>query len=260
VVKAPAPGSRTWDVLVMALLVGSVAVVFWHASSEDQGLRDVLEWVDIGLCVFFFGEWVWRILQAGGKGRYAATHSWELLGMVPIVAPLPSALRVLRLVRLVRILRVFGSLGRRLGTWERIAKEGSILKIALASGIVTFVGSLLVWLLERDQNPDFVHYTQALWWAVVTVTTVGYGDLTPITAAGRFVAAMLMVTGIGTIGLLASSLASVLVVRKESDALTAAPPGMSGRLVHELQVLVALHDSGKLTDDEFASAKNRLLR
>lgn len=260
-VKAPEPGSRAWDVAVMVLLVGSVAVVFWHASTDDAALRRALEWVDIGLCAFFVVEWAWRVLTADRKGRFAATHSWELLGMLPIVAPVPSALRVLRLVRLVRILRVFGALGRRLGTWQRIAQEGSILKIAAASGIVTLVGSLLVWLLERDDNPDFTSYSTALWWAVVTVTTVGYGDVTPISPAGRFVAAMLMVTGIGTIGLLASSLASVLVVRKEAeDGSVMAPPALAGKFVQELQVLVALHDAGKLSDAEFASAKDRLLR
>lgn len=244
----------------MALLVGSVAVVFWHASSDDPSLRRVLQWVDIGLCAFFVVEWGWRVLASGRRGHYAATRSWELLGMLPIVAPVPSALRVLRLVRLVRILRVFGALGRRLGTWERIAKEGHIVKIALASGVVTLVGALLVWLLERDTNPGLSRFPNALWWAVVTVTTVGYGDVTPITPPGRFVAAILMVAGIGTIGLLASSLASVLVVRKENEQGGVAPPVMAGQFVQELQVLVALHDGGKLSDAEFASAKDRLLR
>lgn len=257
-VKTPAPGSRAWDVIVMALLVGSVAVVFWHSSAEDAGLRRILEWVDVGLCAFFLVEWGARVLSAPRQGRFAATHSWELLGMVPILVPLPAFLRILRLARLVRILRVFGRLGERLGAWERIAREGSIHKVALVSGTVTIVGSVAVWLLERDDNPDLVRYSEALWWSIVTVTTVGYGDITPITAPGRVVAGGLMLTGIGTIGLLASSLASVLVVRKES--LSAAPPALSGQFVQELQVLVALHDSGKLTDDEFASAKDRLLR
>lgn len=259
-VKTPAPGSRAWDVIVMALLVGSVAVVFWHASAEDPEVRRLLEWVDLGLCAFFVLEWLLRVGQAPAHGRFAALHSWELLGMVPIVAPLPAALRVLRLVRFVRILRVFGTLGRTLGTWERIAKESNIHFVALAAGALTLVGSLLVWLLERDDNPDFAQYTEALWWAIVTVTTVGYGDITPVTGPGRFVASMLMITGIGTVGLLAASLAGVLVKRKDTDALPSSPPAMSGRLVHDLQLLASLHDSGQLSDDEFATAKARLLR
>ena len=258
---AKAPGSRTWDVAVIVLLAGSVAVVFLHAASEDAGTRRALEWLDLALCAFFVLEWAFRVATAPRRGRFAATHSWELLGMVPIVAPLPAALRVLRLARIVRILRVFGTLGRTLGTWERIAKEGSIHKVALASGLVTLGGAVLGWLLERD-HPDanIANLPDAMWWAVVTVTTVGYGDHYPVTNGGRMVAAVLMVTGIGTIGLLASSLASVLVVRKEGDALSTAPPVMAGKLVAELQTLVALHESGKLSDAEFAAAKSRLLR
>jgi hypothetical protein len=148
-----------------------------------------------------------------------------------------------------------------LGTWERIAKEGSIHKVAIASGLVTVGGAVLGWLLERDAaGANITNLPDALWWAIVTVTTVGYGDHYPITNGGRMVAAVLMVTGIGTIGLLASSLASVLVVRKETGEFSVAPPVMAGKLVHELQTLVALHEGGKLTDQEFERAKAKLLR
>lgn len=247
----------------MALLVGSVGLVFWHAASEDPALRRILEWVDLGLCAFFVLEWSARVATAPRKSRFAATHAWELLGMVPIVAPLPAGLRALRLLRVVRILRVFGTLGARLGTWERIAKESSIHKVAIASGLVTVGGAVLAWVLERDAaGSNLTTLTDSLWWAMVTVTTVGYGDHYPVTSGGRMVAAVLMVTGIGTIGLLASSLASVLVVRKEAEeeAFPVAPPVMTGKLVHELQTLVALHEGGKLTDKEFEQAKARLLR
>ena len=260
-VHAPTPGSRAWDVVVMALLVGSVGVVFWHAASEDLALRRTLEWVDIGLCAFFVLEWGLRLSLAPKRGRFAALYSWELLGMIPIIAPLPAALRVLRLARMVRILRVFGTLGRTLGTWERIVKEGSLHKVAIASGLITLLGAVIVWLLERHEpGANILDLRTALWWAVVTITTVGYGDYFPVSPGAQFVAACLMVAGIGTIGLLASSLASVLVVRKESEQLSTAPPVMAGRLVHELQALVALHESEKITDDEFAAAKARLLR
>lgn len=261
-------GWRAWDVVLVALLLGSVGIVFWHSAASDPALRRGLEWLDLGLCAFFVAEWAWRVARAPRRGRFALVHAWELLGMVPIVAPLPAFLRVLRLARLVRILRVFGRLGERLGAWERIAREGSIHKVALASGLITLTGSLLVWLFERDDNPDLTRYSEALWWAVVTVTTVGYGDITPQSPPGRFVAALLMITGIGTIGLLASSLASVLVAdRKDADdaadaaqAGSMALPGMVGGLAADLHTLAALHESGKLTDAEYTAAKARLLR
>lgn len=262
---AEAAGNRAWDSILMALLVGSVVLVFWHASSEDAGVRTALEWIDAGLCVLFLAEWAWRATRRGAGNRWALRHSWELLGMVPLIAPVPGFLRILRLMRLVRIVRVFGRVGERVGVWERIAGESNLGKIALAGGAVTLVGATLVWLLERDapgsKIPDF---TTALWWAIVTVTTVGYGDVTPVTATGRFVAAGLMVVGIGTIALLASSLASVLILDKEDTDEArardgAAPPGHAGALVRDLTLLAQLHEQGHLTDDEYRLAKQRVL-
>ncbi len=250
----------------MALLAGSVALVFWYEALDPDGdaaLRRALEWVDLGLVVFFVLEWLWRVRRSGpDAGRYAIRYSWELLGMVPILLPLPPFLRALRLLRVVRILRVFGKVGAALGAWQRIAKEGALHKIAFAGGLVTVVGSLLVWAVERESNPDLRNYSEALWWAIVTVTTVGYGDITPITTTGRFVAAGLMVTGIGTIGLLASTLASVLVPQRASgdDAEVKAPLlAHAGDLAQHLGALAALHERGKLTDAEFEAAKAKVL-
>ena len=249
-----------WDVALMALLVGSVALMFWYEQLEDPAQRRAVEWIDLGLVAFFVAEWGWRVAQhKEGRGRFALAHAWELLGMVPLMAPVPGFLRFLRLVRLVRILRVVNAIGARLGTWERIARESSLGAIALVAGALTLAGATLVWLMERRVNDGLHEWSEAMWWAVVTVTTVGYGDITPVTATGRFVAGLLMLTGIGTIGLLASSLASVLVSKREDHA-AAAPPALAGSFVAELQALAALHESGKLSDAEYAAAKARLLR
>jgi voltage-gated potassium channel len=253
-----------WDVTLVVLLAGSVGLMFWYEASADAGLRRVLEWVDLALVAFFVAEWSVRVARAPARGRYAAAHAWELLGMVPLMAPVPGFLRFLRLFRLVRILRVFGRIGEALGTWQRIAHESQILKIAAASGTLTLAGALLVWALERNA-PDsgIADFETALWWAIVTVTTVGYGDVTPVTPTGRFVAALLMVTGIGTIGLLASSVASVLVTKPQEgrgEPSPSAPPVMAGPLTAQLERLVALREQGLLTDAEFALAKERVLK
>lgn len=257
-----------WDAVLIVLLVGSVALMFWYESTADQPLRRILAWVDLALVGVFLGEWLWRLARAPARGRFALAHSWELLGMVPLLLPVPPFLRFLRLFRLVRILRVLGRLGEALGTWERIARESSVLKIGAVAGGITLAGALLVWALERNAaDTHIADFETALWWAIVTVTTVGYGDVTPVTPTGRFVAAILMVTGIGTIGLLASSVASVLVVdKKDEDAdgapprPSSAPPAMAGALTDQLQQLSALHLAGRLTDDEYAQAKAKVLR
>jgi voltage-gated potassium channel len=259
--------SRLWDVTMVILLAASVALVFWYESIDPQANprgREVLEWIDLGLVAFFLLEWAWRVARSRPHaGRYAARNAWELLGMVPLVAPLPAFLRALRVLRIVRILRVFDVVGRRIGAWQRIAKEGSLHKIGLAGATITLVGGLLVWALERDAPGSHIaDFSTAMWWAVVTVTTVGYGDVTPVTTMGRFVATILMVTGIGTIGLLASTLASVLV--KPGDQRTSGPSVGSGGVAAadvagELERLAVLRRDGHLSPEEFEAAKRRVL-
>ncbi len=253
-----------WDWVLVGLLVGSVGIMFWYEAASDPALRRALEFIDLGLVAFFVVEWGWRVARADRKGRYAAGHAWELLGMVPLLLPVPSFLRFLRLFRLVRILRVFGRVGQALGTWERIAKESSILKIGAVAGTITLLGALLVWALDRNEpGAKIVDFETALWWAIVTVTTVGYGDVTPVSPTAKFVAAILMVTGIGTIGALASSVASVLISEKrkdedlETDAM--APPVMAGTLTQHLETLSGLHERGRLTDEEYSKAKRKVL-
>jgi voltage-gated potassium channel len=251
-----------WDLLLVTLLVGSVALMFWYEALGDGDLKRVLAYVDLALVLFFIAEWAWRASQEARPARFAALHSWELLGMIPLLLPVPAFLRFLRLFRLVRILRVFGRLGEVFGTWERIAKESSILKIGAVAGIITLAGALLVWALDRNVPGGINDFETAIWWAIVTVTTVGYGDVTPEATTARFVAALLMVTGIGTIGALASSVASVLITdREKRDAQQSplAPPAMSGGVTEQLQALAILRERGHLDDDEYAQAKRRVL-
>ena len=261
--------SRVWDILMIVLLIGSVAIVFWYEALDpdvDGVLRATIEWIDLGLVVFFLLEWGWRVRRAGPDGgRYAVRYSWELLGMIPLMLPMPAFLRTLRILRVVRILRVFGAVGDRMGAWQRVAKQGNLHRIGMASAAITLTGALLVWAVERGEESALDSFGESLWWAIVTVTTVGYGDLTPVTVMGRFIAAILMVTGIGTIALFASGVASALVLHEESGdaangAGAATAPAETSDLAGRLSGLADLHDRGKLTDDEFTAAKAQVLQ
>jgi voltage-gated potassium channel len=126
----------------------------------------------------------------------------------------------------------------------------------LMSGAVVLGMAAVVWMLERETNPGLRTFPAALWWAVVTATTVGYGDITPQTGLARLCATVLMLMGIGLIGVVASSISASLIA-VGGAAPEGAEPGAG--LVSELERLAALRERGLLSEEEFSAAKRKLL-
>jgi voltage-gated potassium channel len=93
---------------------------------------------------------------------------------------------------------------------ESILKHHSLFRVLIAAVVTLFLGAWLALLFEEKAKGSNIHdYPDALWWAIVTVTTVGYGDRYPVTEGGRIVAVVLMLVGIGLIGVLTATVASV---------------------------------------------------
>jgi voltage-gated potassium channel len=135
-----------------------------------------------------------------GLGRFdlavvIATGPWFLLPGAQ-AGRFVVLLRVARLARLAMATRGARRLLERLG------------RVALVAGGVVFVASLVAYHAERLTNPEFATFGDAIWWGIVTLTTVGYGDIVPQTTTGRWAGVTIMVTGIAVLGLLSGSLAS----------------------------------------------------
>jgi voltage-gated potassium channel len=149
--------------------------------------------------------------------RYLSTGFGKFdLGIVILTAPwflLPGAqaggiVVILRLARLVRVLAV--SRGAR----KLFAQLGQVALVAIG---VVVVGAVVAYYAEHPTNPDYKTFGDSLWWAIVTLTTVGYGDIVPITSTGRWAGVFIMVTGIGVLGVLAGSLASFFRLQSKAS-------------------------------------------
>jgi voltage-gated potassium channel len=247
--------------MVLFALV-SIGLVFYYDSISDPAARHRIVLLDWLFCALFAADFAWDLGRAPDRKAFLRRNWWAPLGMVPLAISDLSAFRLLRLFRVLRALRAFRSMAEFFGSVQRVFRNGQVLRLGIISGSIMLVGSILVWLVERGTNPGLAHYGDALWWAVVTVTTVGYGDVTPRTTIGRLLASGLMITGIGTIGLLAGQVGASLIGKggTEPGEEGATLPVRAGSVAEQLAKLSDLHRDGRLDDDEFARAKSRVLR
>jgi voltage-gated potassium channel len=155
--------------------------------------------------------------------------------LLPGISGGSAILLLARLARVARVLRATAGLRR---FAERLGKVASI------AGLVVLLASLAAYRAEHPVNPDFKTVGDAFWWGIVTLTTVGYGDVVPITHAGRFAGVAIMFTGIGVLGVLAGSLAALFHLDEAGQGADAAeePPPVEAELLAlqaELQAVQA---------------------
>ena len=166
-------------------------------SSSWKDLCHVVVYVS---WVLFALDYVARLILAEHRARYAGRHIPDLL---VIALPILRPLRLLRLVMLLRVLnrRATNSLRGRVITY-------------VSGATVLIIGSAGLAVLDAERGhpgANINNYGDALWWAMTTIATVGYGDRYPITGQGRFVAAGLMLAGIALLGVVTASIASWLI-------------------------------------------------
>jgi voltage-gated potassium channel len=123
--------------------------------------------------------------------------------------------------------------------------------VVVAWGAVTFISCIALYAVESGINPSITSPLDALWWGVATISTVGYGDVTPVTPEGRLVAGVLMLFGIGLFGAITGIVTNTL--------LTASRSAPAQDLVGQLERLVALRSAAQLSPEQFEAAKARLL-
>ncbi len=207
--EADTAGGKAFDIaLLLAIVLSIVAVLLESVAGvrADYGaLLRSIEWV---FTLLFTVEYVLRLICVGRPLRYALSF----FGVVDFLAIVPTYLSViiagaqsLIVIRAIRLLRVF-----RVLKLAHFVGEAQILRAALRASmrkIVVFVGAVLtmvliigalMYLIEGEEH-GFTNIPESIYWAIVTMTTVGYGDIAPATVLGRLLASVVMITGYGII-------------------------------------------------------------
>jgi voltage-gated potassium channel len=235
-----------WELFFAGLAVVFVALAFVpvEAGSAQERTIEGLEWAITGV---FAGEFLSRLWAASSRPVYVRAHVVDLISLVP-----PARwLRPFRLLRLLRLVRAFAGVGRALVHVQRLAQHRGLVWLLIGWLAVMGLCSVGLYIVENGVNAAVESPLDALWWGITTMTTVGYGDVYPITPEGRVAAAVLMLLGIGLYSAITATLTSFFLSSgdRPTDDVTS-----------QLHRLSSLHDAGGLTDDEFAAAKSLLLR
>ena len=209
---------NAYNIFMLVLTIFSLALMVLTLLPLDDGTRELVTVYDNAICLFFLVDFTLDLLGSKPKSAYfIGRRGWlDLLGSIPTFGffPYTALFRLARISRLGRITRILGGQNRGQLIKDVLDNRSSYATFitVLLAGMVLSVASILV-LQQESRAPGANIKTggDALWWAIVTITTVGYGDFYPITSLGRLTAVFVMVSGIGIIGALASILASVLV-------------------------------------------------
>lgn len=213
---------KAFDITLLILIFTSILVVMLDSVERWHSLYGrtffILEWV---YTLFFTIEYALRLICIRRPLRYV----FSFLGIVDLLAIIPSylsiffvgaqSLLVLRALRLLRVFRIF-KLTHFLSEMKflGVALRGSLRKISIfmltVITLVIILGSVMYLIEERENG--FTSIPESIYWAVVTITTVGYGDISPVTPLGKFVASIMMLIGYGIIavptGIITTEMAS----------------------------------------------------
>ena len=214
-----------YEIFIGALSILSILnLVLMYTVDGVKGLETVLVAMNALFSVIFLGDFTYRILTAPSATAYFFRH----FGWADLLASLPfPQLKILRIFRLVRVARLFRKVGPRT-IWRTLVRDraGSALLVLLLMGILVLqFGSLTILYLEYGaEGANITTASDALWYTIVTISTVGYGDQFPVTNAGRFAGTVIIVVGVGIFGTFTGYLANLFLTPRKGDDLAEDAP------------------------------------
>lgn len=237
-------------VLIALILLATLVAVLETEPEIAAGYEGSFATLELALGIVFAAEYAGRMWTAPERHDHAFPWRARLrfalspaaildllviaLTFAPFIVANAAVVRLVRVVRIVRLAKL-GRTSRALGHLMdavRSRKDELIVTAGLASGIVLFGATALYWAEGAVQPDKFGSIPRSIWWAVVTLTTIGYGDAYPVTPLGKVLAAMVAIAGIALIamptGILAASFSNALARdRAKADANSTAQPSPS---------------------------------
>ena len=207
--EADTPSGKLFDIVLLVIILASIVVVMLESvtsfNENHKTFLNIAEWI---ITIFFTLEYFIRIISV----KKPLSYIFSFYGVIDLLATIPKylslfiggtqalvALRALRLLRVFRILK----LARYLGASNQLSNaiKASRVKIAVflyAVLIASIIFGTVMYMVEGEEN-GFTNIPKSVYWCIVTLTTVGFGDIAPVTPLGQFIASLIMILGYGII-------------------------------------------------------------
>jgi voltage-gated potassium channel len=219
------PRFQNWqnktDGLLVVIAVGSLPLLLLETISDrlPDGDRNFIVIVNLVVFIAFAIDYIVKLLLADSKSTYIRTQWLSLLIVISQFLALLPALGVLGVLRGVRAIRVLGVIARVIGIGAATKSSGKeffkkrAASVAFGIAGLTLISSAVAFTIAEDVGDGRrIHsFFDALWWSAATITTVGYGDIYPVTTAGRIIAVFTMVVGISTLAVVTARIAKFLI-------------------------------------------------
>lgn len=223
------PKGKLFDYFIQVLIVLSLISLSIETLPDlSDKTRDILNKFDIVCISIFSVEYILRVFVADKPFKYIFSFYGiiDLLAIVPFFLPRHLDLRFLRIFRLFRIFRALKLLryNKAIGRFNialKLVKEELVL-FFIISLMFVFIVSFGIYYFENEAQPEaYKSVFHSMWWSIVTLTTVGYGDIYPITIGGKIFTFFVLIIGIGVVtipaGLVATSLTKARAIQEEED-------------------------------------------
>ncbi len=213
------PVSAGYELVMLILCLYALATLVMETTVQfEPGTQTILDYMDYVVCALFFLDFTNSFWRAPHRWRYFYTWGWlDLVSSIPAI----DVLRWGRAARVVRVFRVFRGMRTTKLLAELVVKrrgENTFLAASLVALLLVVFCSIAALYFEVDAGSNIKTGEDALWWALVTITTVGYGDRYPVTTEGRALAVFLMTAGVGLFSIFSAFLAARFIGNSADDS------------------------------------------
>jgi len=203
-------------VFVLTIVVLGMLLVEMVVKLPEE-ISKILDWTDTFVCLLLLIDFAIRFRRAKSKLQFMKWGWIDLVASIPNL-PMLRAGRLIRILRIIRLIRAIRVSQRMTNILFRNKVHGGLTSVLVIFAMLIIFSSVGVLICEQ-QNPaaKIKSAEDAIWWSVATITTVGYGDLYPITTEGRCLAMLLMISGVGMFGALSGIIASFMMGKGKEE-------------------------------------------